>query len=512
MTLPQSPLAHFRAELYQTFGLRRDALTDLLDALLTGDHVPSLVRFSLEAAFRRGWSSLFDALSDGTLDPAALQRLWVQTLPSPDACPLWVIDGSTWPRPEAKTSPERTCCRFVTPGIPESGIMPGWEYQWLVAIPEPQGSWILPLDLRRRGPRAGSPTQLAIAQLRAVLATYRGERPMVALDSHYAVAELAVAVPEVDLLARLASNRRFYRAPPRYPGTGRPRKHGPVLRLADPTTHHDPDHVQTAIDPDYGTVTLALWTELHTTKAPEVPVTVVRVTVAHLPRRDTPPAAMWLVWAGTSIPLDLRVLWHAYRRRFAVEHGFRFSKQDLGWTTPRLRSPQAADRWSALVGTAFWELWLARPQVTDRRLPWERLPAPAAALSPGRVRRGMAGLLATLGSPARAPRPRGKAPGRQVGDRPGRAARYPTQRRAPPPTRERSRCCTHTGRHRVSRSAMRSRFVQTQDSDGGGMTVRWGAGCQHQILNHTRRSCVRTGSVVASVATTCAISSPLGGV
>jgi len=36
MTTPQSPLAHVRAELYQTFGLRRDALHDLLDAVPTG--------------------------------------------------------------------------------------------------------------------------------------------------------------------------------------------------------------------------------------------------------------------------------------------------------------------------------------------------------------------------------------------------------------------------------------------------------------------------------------------
>lgn len=125
MRLPQSPLAHFRAELDQTFGLRRDSLFDLFDALLTADHVPSLVRLSLEPGVRRGWPSLFDALTDGTVDVAALQRLWVQTLPVPgsDRRPLGAIDGSTWPRPEAKTSPERTCCRFVTAGSPESGIM-----------------------------------------------------------------------------------------------------------------------------------------------------------------------------------------------------------------------------------------------------------------------------------------------------------------------------------------------------------------------------------------------------
>jgi hypothetical protein len=436
MTHPQHALAHFRAECYQTFGLRRDSLFDLLDAVLTSDRVTSLVRLSLEPVFRRGWPSLFDALTDGTLDLAALRRLWVRTLPVGERRPLWVIDGSTWPRPEAKTSPERTCCRFVTPGIPESGIMPGWEYQWLVAVPEAQGSWVLPLDIRRRSPQAGSPTQVAIAQLQAVLASYRGPRPVVVLDSHYAVAELGVAVEAVDLLARLACNRRYYRAPPPYPGIGRPRKHGPVFRLAEPATQGGIAVHQVLVDPDYGLVRIDGWTGLHTQPAPDVAVSVLRVMVAHLPRRTDPPAPLWLVWHGGSLPTDLTEVWHWYQRRFAVEHGFRFGKQDLGWTVPHLRHPQAADRWSALVGSAFWELWLARPVVSDARLPWEHAPVAGTALSPGRVRRQMAGLLARLGSPAPPPRPRGKAPGRALGARPGRAIRYPTQRRAPPAARE----------------------------------------------------------------------------
>ena len=48
--------------------------------------------------------------------------------------------------------------------------MPGWEYQWLVAVPEATRSWVLPLDVARRGPAAGTPTALAIAQLRRALA------------------------------------------------------------------------------------------------------------------------------------------------------------------------------------------------------------------------------------------------------------------------------------------------------------------------------------------------------
>ena len=435
-TTPTLPLARFRAELYQTvLGMRRDALSELLDAVLTGERATSLVRLSLAPVFRRGWASAPDALAAGSLDAAALRRLCGRSLPAPSPGwpPLWVIDGSIWPRPEAKTSPERTWGRFVTAGTPESGIIGAWEYQWLAAIPEPAGSWVLPLDVRRRGPTAGTATALAIAQVRdALAATPAGlPRPVVALDSHYDLVALIEADLAVAWLVRLACHRVFFRPPPAYAGKGRPRTHGPVLRLKDPATHGAPARTQREADPDYGTVTIDVWEGLHTQAAPTVEFAVLRITVAHLPRRSEPPAPLWLAWHGASLPADLRELWRWYQRRFAIEHGLRFLKQDLGWTTIRPRSPATADRWSWLLAAALWQLWLARPLVADARLPWER-PAPPARLSPGRVRRQMSGLLAGVGTPARAPRPRGKSPGRRRGQCPGRAPRFPVCRRGPP--------------------------------------------------------------------------------
>jgi len=269
----------------------------------------------------------------------------------------------------------------VTAGIPESGIMPGWEYQWLVAIPEARGSWVLPLAVSRRSLNAGTPTALAIAQLQTVLAAAgeAPERPVVVFDSHSDVPALVRAVPAVDFLARLACNRRFYRAPPAYGGTGRPRVHGAIFRLKAPTTQGEPDRHQMDEDPDYGAVTIDVWERLHTQAAATVEVTVMRVAVAHLPRRTTAPAPLWLAWHGTTLPDDLRVVWHWYQRRFAIEHAFRFLKQDLGWTVPRRRDPAAADRWTGLLATALWELWLARSQVVDARAPSpSRTPQPGA--------------------------------------------------------------------------------------------------------------------------------------
>ena len=47
-------LTTFRGDLYACFAQRRDALFDLVDALLTADTVPSPVHLSLAPAHRRG--------------------------------------------------------------------------------------------------------------------------------------------------------------------------------------------------------------------------------------------------------------------------------------------------------------------------------------------------------------------------------------------------------------------------------------------------------------------------
>jgi Transposase DDE domain len=180
----------------------------------------------------------------------------------------------------------------------------------------------------------------------------------------------------------------------------------------------------------YGTVTVEAWTDLHVQDAPAAPFTVVCVQLEHLPQHGRP-APLWLAWIGGEPPDDLHQVWQWYLRRFTVEHAFRFAKQHLGWTTVRLRSPTAADRWTWLVAAVFWQLWLARPVVAEHRLPWER-PRPAERLTPGRVQRAFGGLLVTLGTPARVPQPRGKSPGRHPGQRPEPAPRFPVAHRPRP--------------------------------------------------------------------------------
>ena len=72
----------FRWQLYASLGHRQDSLFELLDSALSSPDRRTLVRLSLNPAFRRRWPSTCDALSDGRLDPSALRWLFVRTLPS----------------------------------------------------------------------------------------------------------------------------------------------------------------------------------------------------------------------------------------------------------------------------------------------------------------------------------------------------------------------------------------------------------------------------------------------
>ena len=72
----------------------------------------------------------------------------------------------------------------------------------------------------------------------------------------------------------------------------------------------------------------------------------------------------------------------------------------------------------------YAQLRLARTIVTDLRLPWEQPLAPDQ-LTPERVRRRFRAVLAVVGTPAGAPKPHGRSPGRPRGTLRGPAPRYP---------------------------------------------------------------------------------------
>jgi hypothetical protein len=284
--------------------------------------------------------------------------------------------------------------------------------------------------------------QTAAAQIRALLERLPagGAVPLFVFDGGYDSAQLTLdlAPERVAVLVRLRADRCFYADPPPPPPgkTGRPRRHGAKFNFADPATWPAPTATLVTSDDQYGTVTVQAWAGLHPKQQrhpghgsggprPIVRGTILRVQVQRVPARTRPPKVLWLWWAGPAgCALDLDLAWRAYIRRFDLEHTVRFAKQTLGWTTPRPRQPEQADRWTWLVLASYAQLRLARQVAGDQRLPWER-PRPQPRLSPLRVRRGFPRLLCALGSPASTPKLAGRSRGRPKGRCSGPAVRHP---------------------------------------------------------------------------------------
>lgn len=146
------------------------------------------------------------------------------------------------------------------------------------------------------------------------------------------------------------------------------------------------------------------------------------------------PRVLWLWWHGPE-GTELDLVWRAYFRRFDLEHTLCFLKQNVGWTTPRVRHPEQADRRTWLVLAALTQLRLAHSCAADRRPPWER-PQRGRRLIPCRTLRDFATLLAAVGTPMGAPKPCRRSPGRPEGRLSGRAKRYPALKKGAEPARK----------------------------------------------------------------------------
>lgn len=436
-------LRAFRHQVYTTaFGCRRDALFEVLDAVLTAPSLETPAHLSLATTCQRGWGSLYDALNAGTMDLARLEAL-VASYPLEPQTTWYAVDASVWPRCDAETSPERGYYHHPYRHSHAQPIVAGWNYSWLVQLPQRCSSWTAPLRVRRIIPGENS-NVVAAEQIRSWLgsASPLPLPPIFTFDAGYDPVQLSLALAElpVCLLVRLRAGRCFYADPACQAPTGRPRRHGAKFVCADPTTWPTPSDVWTTTDPRHGRVCMQAWAGLHATPQnhatrgtrqarPLVRGTLIRLEVERLPRPTKAPQPLWFWWNGPTPP-DLAEIWQAYIARFAIEHTFRFFKQTLRWTTPKLRSPATADRWTWLLLLAYVQLRLARDAATDVRLPWQP-PLPLERRTPARVRRGFSRLLPNLGSPVNAPKPCGRSPGRPKGQRSPPAPRFPAVKLTP---------------------------------------------------------------------------------
>jgi hypothetical protein len=137
------------------------------------------------------------------------------------------------------------------------------------------------------------------------------------------------------------------------------------LAFTFPATWPDPAVTTTTQTTRYGAASAQAWDRLHPRLThrsawighagplPVIEGTLIRLQVDHLPG-DRAPKPVWL-WCSVTgaAPAEVDRLWQAFLRRFDLEHTFRMFNQILGWTVPKIRDPQAADRWTWVIVTAY---------------------------------------------------------------------------------------------------------------------------------------------------------------
>jgi hypothetical protein len=420
-------LLAFRLQIHASFTFRADALFELVEALLLSPIIRSAVEVSQSPVFRRRFASVYDALRHGRIDLAHLRKAFVGAEPD-DALRIagyavYPLDTTISARPDADTVADRTKVYSAEQGK----AVPGHQFSWLGRAIAFGQSWFAPRDVERV-PASRKPSEIGAEQVKRLLDDPTPGGPKVVVgDSRYAQpAFLRVFVglaASIVALVRLANNRVLYGPPPPPTGKpGRPRLHGKKLALRDPGI---PDRQETVCLLGYE-VRLGAWYNQHLKALPELVGMVLRVEFLKAdgtPRYKRP---LWLFWSG---PQDtpLVALPLMYLARFVIEHFFRFAKQRLGLLAAHLGKVESIETWVQLVALAYCQLLVARQLVQPAYRPWDPTARrdPTRPLTPGQVLDAWPIFSHTLGTPAAAPRPAGKAPGRAPGFKPKRRERHP---------------------------------------------------------------------------------------
>ena len=112
MTLEK--LKQFRTGVYTILGKAKDALFDLMDAVLVTRSVYSFAELSVSPVFRRQWSSVYEAIQDGNPPRTELMKLYIKQLTQTEKI-LLAGDHTAWARLNAPTLKDRTYEHQVQP-------------------------------------------------------------------------------------------------------------------------------------------------------------------------------------------------------------------------------------------------------------------------------------------------------------------------------------------------------------------------------------------------------------
>ncbi len=398
-------LKQFRQEVYQNFNKRADTLMDLLDALSSNTSAQTVVELSLNSAFQRTYSNLFTGLDEWEPEKSAknLAQLAAPYLPQPASLPFWLIGTDVTPQPRvyARTLEDRSYVHQPNAVKSNQPITIGHAYSSVVLFPEEENAhgpvWVVPLSVQRVKSEEDK-EMVGALQIRALLddetLPFHDELCVEVADSGYSkpvFLEKNRQKTNFVTIVRARNTRTFYRQPApnaNDAGAGHPTWYGDPFSLRDATTWHEPDAIATtsivSLSGKAYQVEIQAWNDMlmKGERKPAVlpmhkhPFTLVRIRLFNSQGELAFQRPLWLIVMGERrSELTLHDIFHAYQRRYDIEHFFRFGKQRLLLDRYQTPNTKREEKWWLMVHLAYLQLWVARATSNEVPRPWETLSA-----------------------------------------------------------------------------------------------------------------------------------------
>ncbi len=449
----------FRDQIFNCFSFRADSTMDLVDVLSGNTHATSVVQLSLNPIFRRRYGSIRDAITHFAKDPQQSMRLehclikHCSSITERQPFRLMVLDCTAAPRKYSKTLADKGIIHApnVIPG--NKPITVGHQYSIMGFLPEQnlneeQVPWILPLSTQRVATHTNG-IAVGIQQVNTAMPFFGSELTVILGDTAYSSPKFIDGMQNhtnLILIARLKSNRIFNHkaSPKKLKITGRRERghelwYGKEFNLKDNATWCTPAESLSAIfktrKAKQFTAHIQCWDELLMRQKNNIhlnkyPFRLIRITITDENNNPVYKRAMWLMVSGKQRQsLNLMQIWQSYKRRYDIEHFFKFGKTRLlmdKFQTPDTLHEESCWKLSSL---AYAQLYMARKLASNLPTPWEKyLPEMKnneRVKSARQVQKSFTQITAEIGTPAYAPKPRVKPPGRLKGAKQKRRTRFP---------------------------------------------------------------------------------------
>jgi len=449
----------FQKKLLNRFSSRSHTSLQLVEALAHASKPTSVVELSQEVPFQRSYSTINKVLNEfgaeslvtkevnegGTvktvksIDPALFSKitrpfsaLFVEMLPREvnRKFRLFALDVTPVPRIHAHTLDDRSYVHQANQiGIP---ITIGVQTSVLTYLPErnvAEANWQLPLSLERVSTDSTA-CEVARAQLQLLAELNPTDSLLTVIVADTAYTSLNPYSEDQVMIARGRMDRQG-RRPAKddqvaHRGKGRPRKYEPgIIRFIEDLppgseggSDEEGEYTDT-IKKQLVDVLLNRWNDVHVEGHSKL-VDVVKVEI--FSKNDStkslfPP--LLLILSGKRrreiIALDA---YQSYRRRFDIEHFFRFSKQKLLFCVYQTPDLDHQISWWWFCSMAYWLLYHVRHVARGLTRPWHKKRDLDGPAGPGKVKRLFAiKIFPVLGSPSLPPINRVKSQGRQFGTR-----------------------------------------------------------------------------------------------